>query len=185
MTTGETEARIKARVWQAVAENDLDLSTLDNETRSALIDAVTMAVLDVVDSEMDELLAENQEELAALTESEQMAVDAGEDILWEGRPFLSLAVHYMITDQRIRVAKGLFGRDFQNIELIRVQDMDHRQSLGERMINRGDIEIRSHDPHSPIIILENIADPEKVYEILRQAVRQARSDQGLTFQEEM
>ena len=185
MIPGEAEARIKAQVWQAIAENNLDLSSLDKETRSALVELVTLAALNAVDSELGVFLEDNQEGLANIAGSDKEALEVGEQILWEGRPFLSVAVHYIITDQRIRVAKGLFGRTFQNIELIRIQDMDHRQSLGERMINRGDIEIRSHDPHSPLIILENIAAPEDVYEILRRAVRQARLDQGLTFQEEM
>ncbi|MFN2134563.1 MAG: PH domain-containing protein [Candidatus Promineifilaceae bacterium] len=185
MMAGEAQARIKAHVWQAIAETDLDLSQLDKETRSALVDLVTLAAMDAIDDEMGELLIENKDALAEGARVDEMPMDAGEEILWEGRPFLSLTAHYMITNQRIRVATGLFGRSFQNIELVRVQDMDHSQSLGERMINRGDIEIRSHDPHSPIILLENVRDPEAVYEVLRQAVRQARKDQGLTFQEEM
>ncbi len=185
MKPSEAEARIKAQLWQAVAENNLDLSSLDNETRSALVDLATLAALDAVDQELGSFLAENKEDINAAGGGAANALDDEEQILWEGRPFLSIALHYQITDQRIRIARGLFSRTFENIELIRVQDMDHSQSFGERMLNRGDLEIRSHDPHSPIIILENIAAPEAVYEILRRAVREARKNQGLTFQEEM
>ncbi len=182
MIPSEAQARIKAEIWQAIAENDLDLSGLDKETRSLLVDQVTLAALNAVDKELGNFLAENQESLA---KEELNHLEAEEQILWEGRPFLSISVHYLITNQRIRIAQGLFGRTFQNVELIRIQDMDHSQSLGERIINRGDLEVRSHDPHSPLIVLENITDPEKVYDILRRAVRQARQDQGLSFQEEM
>jgi len=42
MIPGEAEARIRAEVWQAIAETDLDLSSLDKETRSALVDLVTL-----------------------------------------------------------------------------------------------------------------------------------------------
>jgi hypothetical protein len=185
MIPSEAEARIKAQVWQAIAENDPDLSNLDKETRSSLVDLVTLAALNAVDQELDGFLLENKEEIrSAAGETEQFLED-DEQILWEGRPFLSVAVNYLITDQRVRVSKGLFSRTFENIELLRIQDMDHRQSFGERMINRGDIEIRSHDPHSPIIVLENVPAPDEVYDLLRRAVRKARRDHGMTFQEEM
>lgn len=185
MISSEAQARIKAQVWQAVADNDLDLSGLDKETRSQLVDLVSVAALNAVDQELGEFLEQNQESLAALSTEEEDLMEDDEEVLWEGRPFLSVSVRYLITNQRIHVAKGLLGRKFENVELVRIQDIDHKQSLGERMINRGDIEIRSHDPNSPVIILENIADPEQVYDILRRAVRAARLDSGLTFQEEM
>jgi hypothetical protein len=185
MIPSEAEARIKAQVWQAIAESDLDLSNLDKETRSSLVDLVTLAALNAVDQELDGFLVENKEEIrSAAGEAEQFLED-DEHILWEGRPFLSIAVNYLITDQRVRISKGLFSRTFENIELLRIQDIDHRQSLGERMINRGDIEIRSHDPHSPIVVLENVPAPDEVYDLLRRAVRKARRDHGMTFQEEM
>jgi hypothetical protein len=185
MVTGEAEARIKAQIWRAVAESDLDLSALDDQTRSALVDLATLAALDAVDRELGTFLNENQEKLQALSDDAVVEMEGDEQILWQGRPFMSVAVRYLITDQRIHVARGLLGRDFQNVDLVRIQDIDHRQSFGNRMVNRGDIEIRSHDPAAPVIVLENISDPDEVYEILRRAVRKARQDQGLTFQEEM
>lgn len=185
MIPGEAQARIEAQVWQAIAENDLDLSSLDRETRSALVQLVSLAALNGVDKELGGFLEENQENLDTLAGDKAIHLEAEEQILWEGRPFLSIAVHYLITDQRVRVTNGILNRAFQNIEMVRIQDIDHKQSLGERMLNRGDVIVRSHDPHSPTIVLENVAAPEEVYEILRRAIRQARRDQGLSFQEEM
>ena len=112
--------------------------------------------------------------------------DSDEEItLWEGRPFLSMVENYLITNQRIRVTKGMLGRARENVELIRVQDVDYRQNFGERMFFLGDIHIISHDPKSPQIVLRNIQDPEGVYEILRKAVREARKGFHFSFQEEM
>ena len=185
MIPSEAEARIKADVWQAIAETDLDLSSLDKKTRSALVDLVTLSALDAVDKELGNFLEENQESLNSVAGETTKFLEDEEQILWEGRPFLSIAVHYLITDQRLRISQGLFSRTHQNIELVRIQDMDQKQSFGERILNRGDVEVRSHDPNSPIIVLENISAPEEVYDILRRAVRKARKDHGLTFQEEM
>lgn len=185
MIPSEAEAKVKAQIWQAIADSDLDLSGLDKDTRASLVDLATLAALDAFDGELDTFIDENQETLESLASENKQQLEDDEQVLWEGRPFLSVAVHYMITDQRVRVARGLFSRNFQNVELVRIQDVDHHQSFGERVINRGDIEIRSHDPQSPIVVLENIAAPEEVYNLLRRAVRQARKDLGLTFQEEM
>jgi len=106
-------------------------------------------------------------------------------VLWEGRPFLSISQYYAITDQRIHITEGMLGRTHQNIELIRVQDMDYKQSFSERLFNLGDIIVRSHDPQTPSFVLRNIKDPEGVYKVMRQAVRAARKEHKLTFQEEM
>jgi Bacterial PH domain len=79
----------------------------------------------------------------------------------------------------------LFGRDVEIFELIRVQDIDYKQNMGERIINRGDIFIRGQDPSKPEIVLRNIVDPEKVYETLRKAWLSARKRHGLQFREFM
>ncbi|NIP27538.1 MAG: PH domain-containing protein, partial [Phycisphaerae bacterium] len=78
-----------------------------------------------------------------------------EEILWEGRPFLSVSTHYIITTQRVRIIQGLLGKDREDIELIRIQDIDQSQSLRERLLNLGDITIRGHDTSHPKAVLNN------------------------------
>ncbi len=63
--------------------------------------------------------------------------------------------------------------------------MNYSQTISERMLNLGDITIRSHDATRPMIVLRNIKDPEQVYEILRRAVLHARKKHGFTYREEM
>jgi len=63
--------------------------------------------------------------------------------------------------------------------------MDYSQTVSERILNLGDISIRSHDPSNPLIVLRNIPDPEAVYEILRRAVLSARKKHGFMYREEM
>ena len=57
MTLHETQSRIKANVWQAIAQNDLDVSCLDKQTVEALVDLVTEAALLDADAEMGKSLA--------------------------------------------------------------------------------------------------------------------------------
>lgn len=179
----EAQARIKSRIWQSIAQSDLDLSALDKETLDSLVNLVTTEAL----IEMDDYLGDSwiKSQPVQSTAEEDSSPQNGELLLWEGRPFLSISMHYRLTNQRLHISEGLFGKTHQNIELIRIQDMDYSQSFSDRLLNLGDIKIHSHDANSPTITLENVKDPETVFNTLRMAVRDARAQQKLTFQEEM
>jgi len=180
MSITEAQARVKSRIWQAIAQEGVDLSGLKKDDLNALVDIVTEAAL----LEMDEMMSHSLE-AEKVSELEQVLNDGDEDILWEGRPFLSLTLHYRITDERVLVTEGLLGKTTENIELIRIQDMAHKQSFSERLINIGDITIRSHDSSNPTFQLKNITNPEEVHEILRRAVLSARKKHNFTYREEM
>ena len=105
--------------------------------------------------------------------------------LWEGRPFLSLRLYYQITSERVRITEGILGKEREDIELVRIQDIDHKQNLTERLLNLGDIYIRSHDPSQPEVVLNNVSNPMEVHEILRQALLKARKRYNLSYREEM
>lgn len=182
MSVNEVKAKIKARVWQAVAQAELDVSGLSKETLEALIDLVAEAAMLESDEEMDKSMGPREIKTAV---SDDVFDDAKEDILWEGRPFLSISLHYTITDERIRVTEGFLGKARENVELIRVQDVDYSQTFSERILDLGDINVRSHDSSNPLITLKNIKDPEQVYEILRRAVLSARKKHNFTYREEM
>ena len=181
MTIKEAQARIKARVWQSVAQADLNLSALDKPTLEAFVDLVTESALLEIDSELDTAqLGASQSETAEDDDDE-----FGEQVLWKGRPFLSLVLDYTLTNERIKITSGLLGKAHENVELIRIQDVDYSQTFGERILKIGDITIRSHDPSHPKIMLRNVQDPNQVYEILRRAVLDARKRHNLSYREEM
>ena len=193
MSLNEAHARIKSRVWQAIAQSDIDMSTLDKATVETLVDLATEAALLEMDGAIEASLKQEKALAveAAAAASDESVVDEDlfdnnkEDLLWEGRPFLSLVMHYTITDERIRITEGLLGKARDNVELVRIQDMSYSQTFSERMLNLGDVTIRSHDASRPTIVLRNVADPENVYEILRRAVLNARKKHGFTYREEM
>lgn len=187
MSLNEIHTHIKSRIWKEIARSRLDISQLDKETAEALVDLATEAALLEMDDVMSQSLAEGKSASAADTNMPDQSIfdDQKEDILWEGRPFLSLVLEYTITDERIRITEGLLGKARDNIELVRIQDMSYSQTISERLLNIGDITIRSHDPSRPTIVLKNITDPESIYEILRRAVLNARKKHGFTYREEM
>jgi hypothetical protein len=182
MSVNEVKASIKARVWKAVAQAELDISGLSKESLETLIDLVAEAAMLESDAEMDKSIATRGMDTAVTPD---ILNDEKEDVLWEGRPFLSISLHYTITDERIRVTEGFLGKARENVELIRVQDVDYSQTFSERILNLGDINVRSHDSSNPLIILKNIKDPEQVYEILRRAILHARKKHNFTYREEM
>lgn len=180
MSVNEADARIRARIWQAIAQSDLDLSGVEKETLESLIQLVSESALLEMDVEMGKSLYSEQ-----LTRESIPETDEDEDILWQGRPFLSLTLYYHITDERILISEGLFGKTTENIELIRIQDIAYKQSFGERLINVGDVIVKSHDSTQPTYVLKNIKNPKEVHEILRRAVLKARQKHNFTYREEM
>lgn len=185
MNVQEAQARIKARVWKSVAQADLDLSGLDKATLEELIDLLTDAALLEIDEEIAEIFINEEKETSEAPDDSPKNSDDDEHLLWSGRPFLSATVHYEITSERIKVRHGLLGKTFDYLELIRIQDMKHSQSLSERLLKIGDITIRSHDTSHPTLELNNVQDPEHVYEILRDAVQDARKRHNFSYREEM
>lgn len=184
MSVTETRNQFKSRVWQAIAESGLDLSGLSKEDQESLVNLLSDASLVEMDEQLSRLVAAQKAAQKAAAEPPAQS-DESEETLWEGRPFLSLVTHYTITSERIRIEHGLLGKDREDIELIRVQDIGQRQTLRERLLNLGDLIIHSHDPSHPEVTLNNIQEPQEVHETLRRAVLNAREKRRLIYREEM
>lgn len=180
MSLEQTKAKITARIWQSIAQSGVSVSAIPQDQMTALVDAIADGVLLAVDDALDEAgMPARQSSL------QSMALESEEQTLWQGRPFLSLTTQYVITNQRVRIVSGLLGKEREDIELIRVQDIDHRQGVGERALNIGDIHLRSSDPSQPEAVLRNVHDPVAVHEILRQGMLDARKRFRYSVQEEM
>jgi len=176
MSVSEMRAKIKASVWQAIAQSGVDVSAIPQDKLDKLVGAISEGLL----KDVDDLLGQATAEISA-----EIADDQAEQILWEGRPFLSLSVRYQITNERVRITEGMFGKKRRDIELVRIQDVDHTQNLTERALNMGDLFIRSHDVSDPEIVLNNITNPKDVHEVLRRAVLKARQKHNMSYREEM
>ncbi len=181
MAVTEAKQRIVNRVWQSIATSGVSVSAIPKDQLDTLVDAIADGVLVAIDHEFEEAGLPSRG-LAAETAP---TLGDEEKLLWEGRPFLSLATYYRITNQRVRAQYGVIGRDYDDIELIRIQDLDRTQGLTERMLGIGDIHIMSSDPSRPTMVLNNVADPDQVHEILRKAMLEARKKYRYSVQEEM
>ncbi|MEW6502412.1 MAG: PH domain-containing protein [Chloroflexota bacterium] len=177
MELEQVRNKVKAAVWQAVAQSGVNLASLSSDEQNKLVDDITAQMLVVLDEVIG---SDTDDHLTRLTET-----DDGEQVLWKGRPLLSLVEYYIITNERIKVVRGLLGKDYENYELIRIQDIDFAQSVGERILDIGDLRIKGADPSHSEIVLRNIKNPHEVYELLRKAWLAARKKYGLIFREEM
>lgn len=182
MSLKESHGRIKAQVWKAIAKSELDLGAVPESELDALVELVTDAALIEIDNELGK-----SSQMEAMPEPGNYIESQGEKelVLWSGRPFLSIVTEFIITNERVRIISGLLGKDREDIELIRIQDIDQKQALSDRILQIGDIVILSHDSSDPRAILHNVKDPQKVHELLRRAVLEARKKHGLIYREEM
>ena len=175
MNLKEIHAQIVASIWRAIAQSKVDLSSVPQDQRDEMVNQIADNVLVTVNDLLDQVKEEPAVELA----------EGDEKVLWQGRPFLSLVESYVLTNERLKIVKGLLSRDIENFELIRVQDIDLSLNVTDRILGIGDIVIKGADPSSPEVIIRNINNPQEVYEIMRRAWLEARKKHGLQFREFM
>jgi len=175
MASVDYKSRVSERIWRSIAESNVPLSSIPQEQLKTLVDAIADGVIDV----LREMSAEVGSDWDATAET------ADELTLWSGRPFLSLVERYTVTSERVRIRTGLLNKKRENVELVRIQDIDYRQSLGERILGIGDVHLHSSDPSEPELSLRNVRRPEFVHDVIRRAMLAARRRYRFSFQDEM
>ena len=177
MSIDKSRAQVIGSIWQGIAQSGVDLSSIPQDQQEKLVGKIADGVMVTMDAILGEALP------PTTVEEEVDGLD--ERVLWQGRPFLSLVENYTITTERLKITTGLVSRHVENFELIRIQDLDFKQGMGERMMGIGDVTIRGQDPSNPAIVLRNVPKPEEVYETLRRAWLESRKRHGLQFREYM
>ena len=174
----EIKSKARERIWKSIAQSGIAITSIPQEELDVLVNAMLDGMMVLVDESLEDAGLPGRQDDGNVLESD-------EKVLWEGRPFLSILTHYQITTERVRIIRGLLGKDRDDIELIRIQDLDLKQSLTERALGVGDILIRSADPSMPKAVLNNVKQPEQVHEIIRRAMLNARKRFRYSVQEEM
>jgi hypothetical protein len=179
MSVDQVRQAMNARIWQAVASSGVNVSAIPKVDLEKLVDAISQEVL----LEVDTLLGQT----TVVPELQDIirAVPEGEKVLWEGRPFLSLVERYTVTSERLRILTGLVGRGHEDIELVRVKDVDWQQGVGDRIFGIGDVFLDTADATRPQAVLRNVQHPEVVHEILRRAVIEVRKKYHIIFEQEL
>ncbi|MDE0140291.1 MAG: PH domain-containing protein [Caldilineaceae bacterium] len=190
---------VTARFYESLAQSGVEVTAIPQPQLQAIVNALAdgvFAALDAMETEADHSIVKTDSRSTAPVESDTASPAPAsaaaiadhlekEELLWSGRPYLSIGVRYELTTQRIRLIRGLLGRSYNEIELVRVRDTSVNQHLGERALNVGDVSITSNDPSHPELTLHNVKDPMEVREMIRQATMKEKQRRGLHFREEM
>ncbi len=178
--------RVIGRIQQSIKQSGVDISAIPADQQYRLISTVADGMLLEVDAILD-TLHEGASTPVRVMDLDDMIPPPlpDEEVVWQGRPLLSISDRYIVTTERIRLVSGLLSKTSENIELIRLQDIDYTQGLSERILGIGDIVLRSADASDPVAVLNNVKDPEQISGLIRKVWMEARRRHGLRFREEM
>jgi hypothetical protein len=142
MSIDKLRAQVIGSIWQAIAQSGVDLSSVSQDQQEKIVSKIADGVMVTMDAIMGDEMP--------LTTTEDEVDELDESVLWKGRPFLSLVENYTITSERLKITTGLVSRNVENFELIRIQDIDFKQGMGDRMVGIGDINIRGHETRGSV-----------------------------------
>lgn len=118
-----------------------------------------------------------------------------EKLLWEGKPSAIAdaikekgglnSTTYKVTSERVIIESGLLSKKHEEIELYKVKDIRVSQSMNQRIMKIGQVEIVSVDPTSPVYTLKDVKNPNELKETIRTAVKEAKKASGVSFREQV
>jgi len=92
---------------------------------------------------------------------------------------LKYSKRYRLSTQRFFIERGILGRNFDEIELIRVDDVSVKQGLFQRLLQIGDVVVTSTDSSDPTFLISSVAIPQEIKEHIRKYTRQQRDKRAL------
>ena len=86
---------------------------------------------------------------------------------------------FRITNYRIDFERGWLSTTINTIELWHVEDIQFHQSIFERMLEVGTIEVESHDKQTPTLFMRGIPHARKLFQTLEQRIIAVKRQQGV------
>lgn len=100
-------------------------------------------------------------------------------ILWLIPVFITRAIRYRITNYRIDYERGVFTTDITTLELWHVEDLAFHQSILDRILGIGTINVISHDDNMPDLRMRGLPDARKLFEELKQRIIAVKRQSGV------
>ena len=97
--------------------------------------------------------------------------------------FLNRCRVYEVTSERIRVTTGIFTRRTDELELYRVKDLTLIESLLERVLSVGSIQVTTNDASTPNLEIQAVKGARDLREGLRKSGEECREKKGVRVQE--
>ena len=80
-----------------------------------------------------------------------------------------VATTYTITDRRLNIKRGIVSREIQETRLERVQNVNYRQSVFQRVMQIGDVDFDTAATDDYNFVFAGVADPDEVVHSVDQA----------------
>ena len=91
-----------------------------------------------------------------------------------------VATTYTITNRRLNIKRGIVSREIQETRLERVQNVNYRQSVFQRIVQIGDVDFDTAATDDYNFVFAGVADPGDVVHSVDQATgASAAGDHGL------
>ncbi len=84
------------------------------------------------------------------------------------------SIRYKITDRTIDYELGVLSRRVETLQLWRVQDLDLRQGLMDRVLGVAEIRIFTKDASDPEMVLRGLPASREIFEALKNAAELSR-----------
>ncbi len=85
-------------------------------------------------------------------------------------------IRYELTTQRLRIMRGVFNREEDELELYRVKDINFSQPFVLRMFGLGNVTMHTSDKTTPELTIPGIADAQGFRDLLRDQVERRRDE---------
>jgi len=93
---------------------------------------------------------------------------------------MRVATTYTITDRRLNIKRGIVSREVQETRLERVQNVNYKQSLYQRLMQIGDVDFDTAAGDDYNFVFAGVADPgEVVHRVDRATGADAAGSHGL------
>ncbi len=80
-----------------------------------------------------------------------------------------IATTYTITDRRLNIRRGIVSREVQETRLERVQNVNYKQSVYQRLVQVGDVDFDTAAGDDYNFVFAGVADPQDVVHRVDQA----------------
>jgi uncharacterized membrane protein YdbT with pleckstrin-like domain len=91
-----------------------------------------------------------------------------------------VATTYTITDRRLNIRRGIVSREVQETRLERVQNVNYKQSVYQRLMQIGDVDFDTAAGDDYNFVFQGVADPQDVVHSVDQATgTHAAGEHGL------
>jgi len=80
-----------------------------------------------------------------------------------------VATTYTITNRRLNIKRGIISREIQETRLERVQNVNYRQSVYQRIMQIGDVDFDTAATDDYNFVFAGVADPDEVVHSVDQA----------------